>query len=418
MGAKRSKKVWILVAVLLIVCVAAGVVLALTLFGSDPLLTVVNVEAGDPVPEAEAFRANPQKKLEVSYADPAAVAAIDTTVPGSYPVDLLYKKRKIVPAALLVRDTTAPAAVTRDVEIQQLEPPVAEDFLESVTDVSPVTAAFAAYPNMTDPNPQTVTIVLTDAYGNRSEVTALLTVRIDSEPPVIDGTKDITVYEGDTVSYRAGVTVTDNEDENPMLEIDSQDVDLSTPGEYTVTYSAVDASGNAAEKTITVTVLERQDGYVSMEEIDAVVEQVLNQILTPDMDTRQQLRAIFDYIRSHAGYVNHSVKDDWRQAGYRLLVRHSGDCFNYFAAGKLLMEKLGIPNIDVVKVKNYASDSNHYWSLVSVDGGETYYHFDMTPRTVPSEFFLVTDAELDAFSAAHNKCFNRDKSLYPATPEN
>ena len=36
MGAKRSKKVWILVAVLLIVCVAAGVVLALTLFGSDP----------------------------------------------------------------------------------------------------------------------------------------------------------------------------------------------------------------------------------------------------------------------------------------------------------------------------------------------------------------------------------------------
>lgn len=417
MYAKRSKKVWILVAVLLIVCAAAGVVLALTLFDSDPLLTVVYVEAGDPIPEADVFRANPEKKLEVSYSDPAAVAAIDTRVPGSYPVELLYKKRKTAPAVLMVQDTTAPTAVTRDVEAQQLEPPTPEDFLESVTDVSPVTAAFAVYPDMTDPNPQTVTLVLTDAYGNRAEVTAQLTVRIDSEPPVIDGTKDITVYEGDTVSYRSGVTVTDNEDENPTLEIDSQEVDLDTPGVYTVRYSAVDASGNEAEETITVTVLERQDGFVSIEEIDAVVEKVLNQILTPEMDTRQQLRAIFDYIRSHSGYVNHSVKDDWRQAGYRLLVKHSGDCFNYFSAGKLLMEKLGIPNIDVVKVKNYATDSNHYWSLVSVDGGETYYHFDMTPRTVPSEFFLVTDAELDAFSNAHNKCFNRDKSLYPATPE-
>ncbi len=54
-------------------------------------------------------------------------------------------------------------------------------------------------------------------------------------------------------------------------------------------------------------------------------------------------------------------------------------CFNYFAVTKLMFERLGIPNIDVKKVKNYEGDSNHYWSLVSVDGGETYYHFDAAP---------------------------------------
>ena len=247
-------------------------------------------------------------------------------------------------------------------------------------------------------------------------MTAQLTVDIDSRPPEIQGTKDIVIYEGDAVSYRAGVTVTDDRDENPTLDIDTQGVDLSTPGEYTATYTAMDESGNETVVEITVTVLKRKEGYATLEEIDAVVEQVLGQILREDMTTRQQLRAIYDYIRGHSGYVNHSDKEDWRQAGYKLLVQHSGDCFNYFSAGKLLMEKLGIANIDVVKVKNFPEDSNHFWSLVSTDGGETYYHFDMTPRNFPIEFFLVTDAVIDEFSENHKGAFNRDKSLYPATP--
>ncbi len=33
------------------------------------------------------------------------------------------------------------------------------------------------------------------------------------------------------------------------------------------------------------------------------------------------------------------------------------------------------------------------------------------------DFCLVTDAFLDAYSASHNNCHNRDKTLYPATPE-
>ena len=103
---------------------------------------------------------------------------------------------------------------------------------------------------------------------------------------------------------------------------------------------------------------------------------------------------------------------------YRVLKGNSTDCFGYFAVTKLMFERLGIPNIDVTKVKNYEGDSNHYWSLVSLDGGETYYHFDATPRKGDGDyFFLLSDAELDEYSDAHKKCHNRDKSLYPATPE-
>ena len=415
MGTKRRKKVWIWALAILLISAAVGIALAVGFYGEDPLLTQITVEAGETIPDADAFRKNPARKLEVSYEEPQAVAAIDTTQPGDYPVNLVCRK-KTVPAVILVRDTTAPTATTRDLDIFQMDPPKPEDFLVEVVDVSQVTASFPVYPNLTDPNPQTVAILLTDAWGNSATVTAQLTVDIDSQAPEIQGAKDIVLYEGDTVSYRAGVTVTDDRDENPTLEIDTQGVDLSTPGAYTATYTAMDESGNETVVEITVTVLTRKEGYATLEEIDAVVDQVLEKIIQEGMTTRQQLRAIYDYIRGHSGYVNHSDKEDWRQAGYKLLVQHSGDCFNYFSAGKLLMEKLGIPNIDVVKVKNFPDDSNHYWSLVSTDGGETYYHFDMTPRNFPIEFFLVTDRVLDEFSEEHKGAFNRDKSLYPATP--
>ena len=113
-----------------------------------------------------------------------------------------------------------------------------------------------------------------------------------------------------------------------------------------------------------------------------------------------------------------SDKTDWLQGAYVMMDSGEGDCFNYYAVTKLLLERCGIPNIDVRKVRNHENDSDHYWSLVSVDGGKTYYHLDTTPRVGSGDdFCLVTDAVLDAYSDTHDKCHNRDKSLYPATPE-
>ena len=91
-----------------------------------------------------------------------------------------------------------------------------------------------------------------------------------------------------------------------------------------------------------------------------------------------------------------------------------GDCFYFYAIQKLMLERLGIPTIDCKKVPNFEGDSNHYWLLVSVDGGENYYHYD---NVWSWDLCLVTDAQLDALSATQeSKPFNRDTSLYPATP--
>ncbi len=240
----------------------------------------------------------------------------------------------------------------------------------------------------------------------------------DREGPVISGAVDRMLYAGDPVSYRSGVTVTDNRDKAPVLQVDSSQVDLSTPGRYPVTYWATDAAGNRASVTVTLTVMDRGSDFAALEVIYGAVDQVLANIIQENMTDREKIRAIYDWVRNNCSYSSDSRKDHWAQAGYRMLQTRRGDCFCYFGLTKLMLEREGIPNLDVVKVPSYRGDNDHFWSLVSADGGQTWYHFDATPREDPEvDFCLVTDAFLDDYSERHKHSHNRDRSLYPATPE-
>ena len=239
----------------------------------------------------------------------------------------------------------------------------------------------------------------------------------DTVAPELIGVHDFTIYQGDTISYYKGVSATDNEDPNPTITVDNSAVDLSKTGVYQVFYICTDAAGNETRISATVTVLEKKTGYAELETIYAAVDAKLAQIIKENMTTRQKVQAIYNWARNALGYTDNFDHSDYRQAAYLMLTQARGDCYGYFAVTKLMFERLGIPNIDVQKVKNYPEDSNHYWSLVSVDGEQSWYHFDATPRKgAGDDFCLVTDAFLDAYSDAHNKCHNRDKSLYPATP--
>lgn len=238
----------------------------------------------------------------------------------------------------------------------------------------------------------------------------------DSHPPQIYGIQDFTVYQGDPVSYLSGVTATDDLDPEPKLNVDSREVDLSKPGTYTVTYTASDDSGNLATACANITVLRKEEGYADLETIYTLADELLAIILEGTTDTRQQVEAIYNWARTDIRYAGHSDRSDWRQTAYNVIRSGEGDCFGYFAATKLMFERLGIPNIDVQKVRNHEEDSDHFWSLVSVDGNH-YYHFDATPRYGDGDdFCLVTDAFLDAYSEQHKGSHNRDKSLYPETP--
>lgn len=240
----------------------------------------------------------------------------------------------------------------------------------------------------------------------------------DEEGPVITGIKDLVVYAGDSVSYRSGITVTDNADKGPELNIDSSRVDLSTPGTYQVVYTATDDAGNCTTQTAAVTVLAKEANYVDLETIYDAADEVLKDLFWDGINTKEQVAVIYTWARENLSYGGHTDRTDFYQAAYVTLTGRKGDCYGYFAVTKLFFERLGIPNIDVEKVKNSEKDSNHYWSLVSVDGGSSYYHFDATPRIGQTiDFCLITDEMLDDYSASNNGSHNRNKALYPSTPE-
>ena len=259
---------------------------------------------------------------------------------------------------------------------------------------------------------------VTDAAGNTTAVPSTVTVTDDNTAPTIQGVHDISLYLGSTVSYRKGVVVTDDKDTAPKLEVDSSQVDLSNPGTYPLVYTARDMTGNETRVEVTVTVAEKPATFVDEQTINAEADKLLKKIVTDEMEDDAKVKAIYSYVRSHYTYSGHSDKTDWLQGAWVMMDEGEGDCFNYYALTKLLLERCNIPNIDVRKVRNFPEDSDHYWSLVSVDGGKTYYHLDTTPRVGDGDdFCLVTDSFLDAYSNANKNCHNRDKSLYPATPE-
>ena len=265
--------------------------------------------------------------------------------------------------------------------------------------------------------------VLTGPGGDRESAGESLptftaaTEPADTLPPVIAGVHDWVIYQGDDLPLGEGVTVTDDTDPSPRLEMDVSALDADTPGEYTVLYCAYDRANNPAIEEATVTVLEKKEGYASMEQIEEMADKLLSQIVTEDMDPAGQIQAIYDWARASISYTGHSDKSDWYQAAWAAMTGRTGDCFSYFALCKMFFGRLGIANIDVVKVRNSEEDSDHFWSMVSIDGGESWYHFDATPRIGGGDFCMVTDSYLDEYSQAHKGSHNRDKSLYPATPE-
>ena len=113
--------------------------------------------------------------------------------------------------------------------------------------------------------------------------------------------------------------------------------------------------------------------------------------------------------KTNIGYTGTSNKDSWTIGAYQAFTKKSGDCFNYYAAAKAMLDVCGIQNVDIVK--SDTSHSAHYWSLINL--GDGWYHFDATPRKGGGNFFMLTDAELAAYSTKHKNSHIFDSSLYP-----
>ena len=213
---------------------------------------------------------------------------------------------------------------------------------------------------------------------------------------------------GGSISYKKGVTVTDDFDQDVKLDVDTSAVDTSKPGDYTVIYTAVDNAGNRASVSAVLHVQPVTVDTVTEEIIYAEADKILAAILTDSMSQYDQAKAIYDWCHSKIAYSDGTPKTDWVQGAYRGIVDRKGDCYVYAATAKCLLTRAGIKNMDIEKIP---AASMHYWNLIDI--GDGWYHFDTCRRKDGSTFFYKTDAELMEYSNTHNKSHNYDKSLYP-----
>ena len=329
----------------------------------------------------------------------------DITEPGEYKVKVksgLFTHG----CKLIIEDTVAPQAQPVDMRVEKGSSCEAEQFVTDIVDATQVTVSYGLKPDFDTVGDQNVQIILKDKGGNQTTLEAKLTVfPQDSEPPRIIGATDLTIFVGDSVSYKKDVTVEDNNPEGVELSVDSSAVNLKEAGVYPVVYTATDAAGNTTSVTVNLTIKAREHG---IDEVNALADQVLARILTPDMTLEQKARAIFDYNKSHIGYINNSDKSDWVKAAYEGLALGKGDCYVYACTAKLLLTRAEIPNMDIAKIP---TETLHYWNLVDV--GDGWYHFDTTPRVDHPVIYMWTDEKLMEYSKNHKNCHNYDHSAYP-----
>lgn len=390
--------------ILILIILVAGIVI---LSRPDPLVSELTVEAGVS-PKPEQFLEDPEKYEDKPVSFVTDLSKIDLTAPGEHELELSVDG-KTYTTLLRIEDRTAPKGDPVDTVTEVGVMPKPEDLVTNIQDVGTVTVSYRTEPDVSQGGDVTADVLLTDAAGNTSVIRVNITVIADEISPVIEGAVDLEFYVGDPITYKSGITVTDDKTENPKLVVDNSQVDAEKAGTYPVTYIATDNAGNSTSVTVNLTLVDKPEGYVEPDVVYALAQDVLDQITDDSMTRMEVAFAIYNWTKSNIEYVGSSDKTSWTAGAYQAFKERSGDCFNYFAAAKAMYEVAGIENVDVVK--SDTSHSSHYWSLINL--GDGWYHVDCTPRRKVGYFFMNTDAELEAYSVNNKNSHIFDGSLYP-----
>lgn len=398
------KKVMIWLAVIVVVAMSALVTCAVV-FEPQPVWEVVTVELGSETVSAEQFVK--EGRTAQALTD---LSQIPLDVLGEYRVEFSYKNKTCF-STLKIVDTNAPTATAVEKTIYNDETLNPGDFVTDVADETDVKISFYQTPEFTRAGQQDVVIRLTDTSGNSNLIATKLTVIADTTAPVFSEMEKLTVNIGQAVSYRKDITVTDDRDGELTFTIDASDVNLEKEGTYRIVYEAADKSGNVArvEREIFVS----SQLVINEELVDQKAQEILDKILEDDMSVHDKIYAIFMYVRRNIAYSN-SKENELLPAAYKAMVYKKGDCYNYFAMAKVLLDKIGVDNIPV---ERYQGKSSHFWLLVNVGTG--WYHYDTSPQSAADPFrcFMKTDKQVQSYaknrSDGRRDYYQIDYSKYP-----
>ncbi len=368
----------------------------------------ITVECGTPTEDfySDLFQKVPEDDR------PKPLTAFDSAsiLPGDHTI-ALRGKYSTLSVRVTARDTVPPTLTVNPVIAYVGSLPDASAFVSEVKDATEVTLSYLNTPDVSSEGTRNVTVVATDAGGNKTKAETTMTVLLDTKPPVFSGIQTIYAQENSTISYRKNVSAYDNADGAVAVKVDASSVDVTKSGTYVITYTATDKAGNVATQKAYVIIT-----GANLTTINMYADQVLNAILTPGMTDRQKASAIYTWCVGHLRYSTSTshLMGKYLQAAYSGFVTRAGNCYTYYAVASALFTRAGIENLEIQRVK---PNNPHYWNLVKIDG--SWYHLDTCPKMkkYPIKAFLLTDSQVAEYSRTQAENYYAfDASLYPATP--
>lgn len=344
--------------------------------------------------------------------------SIDRSKPGIHSGKLLINNY-LYDITLEVADMTPPTASPAEgVTVligASLSP---EELVTDVCDAGKVEFGFVEEPDLSSAGTVIVKVILTDESKNSAIYEVSVTVIADTEPPVFSGLRDLTITVGDTISYKSGVSVSDNSGEELEFTVDATAVNRNKAGFYRVKYTATDSSGNTAEEYITVNVIK-----LSIDKVMGMIGDLADKIVNDGMTNDEKIKKIWNYTRLKIKYTGKSTKSDIYTAAYEGMTTGGGDCYTYYAMNTLLFEHLGIESVEV---KRAEGKSRHWWNLVLFDDGKWYFvdscplptaiswHYAETGKMTKTTLRDLTELENSHVStgSAFTGYYVYDESLY------
>ena len=408
---KRHKGLIPLVVIFILLLIVFGVeYMAISIYDQDTAMLVREntIEAGQTADLGMYVKGEPAFPQYV-YSN-LDFSTVNYTIPQTIRFTVTFYGTHF-PCVLEIVDTTAPVAEGIPQKFYSTDPlPPVEECIKDVYDLNDTIVEWEEIPDYTWGGYFTAKARITDAAGNVTIVDVPLTVTRDIRPPVIEGPEDIEVFIGDSISYMENVTVTDDLDPNPTLEVDTSGVVFDEEGTYEVIYRARDLTGNVSEVSIWLTLNEKPDTWVDPEIVYEEARDVLNSITWDDMSDMEMALQITWWVRYNVHYVSVCDDTNWTRAAYDGLTKRSGNCYVFAMTAKALFDVAGIENMIIIRDPYIYNP--HFWNYIQIDG--EWYHCDSTPRMgYDGYFFMLTTDELrDVWEGGWNG-YNFDEDLYP-----
>lgn len=248
---KLKKKAVILLALFLVM---AGIVIYLLMRPAIVFTDQTDIEINsnfDGASFIEKVRGHEKSEVKID------ASKVDTKKLGDYTIVYTLDDKKYELEVSVV-DTKAPTFdIKKDVKTDASGKIKASELVENIKDETKTKVYFKEDYNLTKAGKKEVTVIVEDEGENQTAKKTTIEIVKDTTAPTLTGQQDLVVLQNKDVDYMKNIKASDDFDPKPSVKVDDSQVKLSKLGDYQITYTVTDRSGNKNKYEQTVSVVDK-----------------------------------------------------------------------------------------------------------------------------------------------------------------